>query len=208
MLVWARMYLFSSVFIQSHFVASRPADPLLFDNALEGEQQKLASKNIRENIHLKFPIIQGAEIADLLNVRSSERDAFLNFRAKMVGLEGELRSKGDEITAEVARSIYEDLVFPELDKLEAKVNSIKRDLRSSAARRLAIVSTFAVIGFASGLLPGQVGALLEVVGACEVAETAVDLWKSVGVPEAVRQDPFYILWNIRRYREHAESHGN
>lgn len=202
----ARGYLFSRMFMSSKFLTSRPADALLLDQALADESLRQVSRNIKENIPLKMPIIQGVDARTLLKIRHQDYDAFLNYRSAIVEIENEYQKKRKNLSRADAVGLYEDVIYPNLRRLEAKANIIKRELRSSAAKRVVIAATIATTGIVLGLLPHDAARVLEIVGACEMIRPVADLWKSTGIPDEVKSDPFYFLWNVERYNKHATRH--
>lgn len=200
---WARMYLFSSMFMPSKFLTSRPADDLILESALSNEDLRLSSRNIKENILLRMPIIEGVPCSALIKVRRSDYDAFANFRNKIMQVQKEYINHKGILTRDDTIQIYEDLVYPGVEQVENKLGSLRRELRSTAMRRIAIVATFATLGLSLGLLPPGASTALKQAAACEVVKSAVNIWKSIAVPEEIRQDPFYFLWKVQRKPIHA-----
>ncbi len=205
-LPWVRMYTFSRLFMTSKFLTSRAADALLFDTTITDGNLRGINRNIKESIPLQMPIFRGVDAKTLLKVREHERDAFLNYRSKITEMETEFRKKGKGFTKADALGIYEDIIHPELLRLKLRTRSIQRDLRAGAARKVAVAMTLAVAGLALGFLPQDVARVLEILGGCELIGSGANLIKSVGIPEEVKSDPFYFLWNVERYRKHARRH--
>jgi len=202
----ARTYLFSRIFMSSKYLTSRPVDALLLDDALTDPKLRQVSRNISECIPLKMPIIEGVDARTLLKIRHQDYDAFLNYRSAIVEVESEYIKRKRKLSKADALGLYEDVVFPNLRRLEVKANMIKRELRSSASKRIVVAATLAVAGIALGILPHDATRVLEIVGACEMIGPVADLWKSTGTPNEVKSDPFYFLWNIERYHRHAVRH--
>jgi hypothetical protein len=199
---WARVYMFSRVFMQSKFLTSRPVDGLLFDALIDNPELRWTSRNIQESLPLKIPTFKGVDAKILLRIREDDFDSFLNFRSKIVEIENEYRKKNGIITKSDAEELYEDVVYPSLIHLETKTKAIQGELRKKVARNISIAIALVFAGISTGLIPNDLSLVLKAIGGCELVKTASDLWKSTEVPEEVRSDPFYFLWNVDKYKNH------
>ena len=199
---WARMYLFSGLFTHSKFLTNRPADALLLEAALPTDELRLSNRALVERMPLQMPILEGVPTQTLLEVRRSDYDAFLNFRTKIMEVQREYRARDGVVSPQDASKIYEHIVFPAMQGIESKLESLANGLRSTSLARIAIVAGAATIGLSIGLLPGGTGRALELAAACEIVDSAVDIWKSTRIPVEVRQDPFFFLWKVSRKTRH------
>jgi hypothetical protein len=147
-----------------------------------------------------MPLIIGTDTKDLLKVRQQDYDAFINYRVSISKIEKEFKN-GRNFTEYDAQELYEDVVYPSLQRLESKAESLKRELQSSVAKKIIIATTMASMGIALGLIPDEVVKVLEVIGACEVINVAVDVWKSTDTPNTIRNEPFYFLWKVSKHHK-------
>jgi len=200
MMPWIRSYMFSRVFMTSKYLTNRPTDAILFDEVISDHKLQKVSRNIQDHIPLKIPIIVGADTKDLLRVRQKDHEAFINYRANINAIEQEFRN-GRNFTEKDAQDFYEDVVYPSLQKLESKAESIKHNLRSSVSKKIIIASTFAGLGISLGFIPNDIATVLQTIGACEVINAAAEIWKSSETPTEIRNEPFYFLWKVNKHSE-------
>ena len=204
LLPWARIYLFSSMVTPSKFLTSRPVDSLLLEHALPTEELRYSSRSLSEAIPLRMPMLEGVSASALLRVRESDYEAFLSYRRKIMQVESEYTKRHGVVDAKAARQMYEDIIYPGVESIDAKLKSLRRELATGAMRRIAVVGTVATIGLASGMLPADAADVLKLVSGCGVVDAATKLWKAASIPEEVKGEPFYFLWKVKRVRKHRQ----
>lgn len=102
-----------------------------------------------------------------------------------------------------ARSVYSDIVAPELGRLETKVMEAKRDLVKTPLSSALGVTASIGIGVYSGLMPLELAAIAAPLGLGKIIYDVVTGTSSlIDVEKAIRTERFYFLWKIN----HSASH--
>lgn len=114
-----------------------------FLNSLNSDKNIRNRNNIVAN-HLTslVPFVEEVPLKNLIKLRNREEDAFITYRLALnTAIETVLSSK-DNFTGEDARSIYADIIDPNLAELEKKINMAKKGIVSKPLRSLVSNSNY------------------------------------------------------------------
>lgn len=154
----------------------------------------------KNNIVLKHltsmvPFVEELDIKNILKLRSREKDSFVNFRATLSKVINETRQSQSSFTERNAREIYDEILKPELNRLEKKIKRAKRDLISQTARSL-VASVGAIsFGFYTGFLP-ELSMLAKAAGIV-LAKDVIQKTMATGDSDAsIENEDLYFLWRM------------
>jgi hypothetical protein len=129
-----------------------------------------------------------------------EGDAFLRFRAAVAKAALELRAdRTSKLTEAAARSLFGDVIAPELARIEILAKETKRRALSGASGSVLGWGAALTFGLYSGLLPAELAEAAKLLGATGIVkELVAQLANLQGADTAVRQESYYFLWRARR----------
>jgi hypothetical protein len=164
--------------------------------------EDLAKKNMLSEKHLTslFPFIQTTSTSDLLLLREREKESFEIYRKALhSALETVRRSSGGDLTDNNFRSLYADVIAPELARLEKAVRVSRNDILFSSGKSIAGWGAALSIGLYLGALPTQLVLLAQALGLVKVAQELVSSALSFSEKDkAIRSEPFYFLWRSKK----------
>ena len=164
-----------------------------------GEDPSRRTINLAIENHWKtiVPFAEDVPIRKLLKLRSREREAFTRFRAALEKAVNEAHSEKQSFSIESARSIYSDIISPELSKLEQKVKEAKRDLVKHPLASAVGVMAALGIGLYTGMVPAEWIPAAKALGLGKIAyDTASSSTKLADTKKDIRQEEFYYLWRV------------
>jgi len=188
-----------SKLLSAKYLTDRDVDIQLLDSLTYDSDFKSYNHVLRNKLLYELPILDNATLDFLLEVRENEPEAFLTYRNTISQIIKEYLSQRTHISDQDAQQIYEDIIYPRLCELNAKVKSIKSGALNTFKREITITATIAALGMYSGLLPIETKALVASLGGLTALKSAGELlWRSVTTPDEIRNDNFYYLWKVSR----------
>lgn len=146
---------------------------------------------------LSHPLVylDGTSVDALLAVRRNDEDAFQGYRDAIT----KLISTANFTSPAQAREAVDDLVRPEVNKIESTLKRTRRSLVKSFARDLVVAAGAVSIGVFAGIVPETMQAIATatggVLGAKTIASQALGIFAK---PAAVTENQFSFLWQIKR----------
>lgn len=164
------------------------------------KDDKAKNKNMLASKHLTsiLPFLDDLDIKKLMKLRDREEESFIRYRSVLNTAIREFKNTKGTFTETDAKSIYDDIIRPEIASLDQKVKLSKSDLMDSA-RRTAI-STFGALTFGiyMGLNSSSIISMAGVMGFSQILKELM----AVGDKEKiVRDDNLYFLWKAKRLRK-------
>ncbi len=197
--VFLQLFCSRALGINAKYLANSAADVSLLCSLTDDKDFKQFDEVSQKDLVHYLPIIQDVPLKYLLKVRSTEHDAFLAYRNTINHIIKEYVVQRKHISNVDSRQIYEDIIYPKLCDLDAKVNSIKRKARKQLVQDVTIGTAAVVVGVFSGIVPSELKLIL---GSLASVPAARELWelstKLVGTPDEIRSDNFYYLWKLAR----------
>jgi len=143
------------------------------------------------------PFAEDVPIRSLLKLKLREKEAFARFRAALEKAVNAAYDEKQDFTIESARSIYSDIISPELSKLDQKVKEAKRDLIKHPLASAAGVMAALGVGLYTGMVPAELIPAAKALGLGKVAfDTASSTTKLADTKKDIRQEDFYYLWRV------------
>ncbi len=169
------------------------------DHSME-ERNTIAQKYLTAMV----PFLDDVPIPKLLALREREAESFVRFRARFTNTIDEFRSEGATFTRKSARMIYQDVLAPELARLDLRVRKAKRDLVSSATRSVVGMVGAISFGLFSGLIGTEVAAIVKAVGIVSFGSDLIKKTMALGdAKKKIEEDDLYYLWRVRKAARRA-----
>ena len=101
------------------------------------------------------PFLGDVPPASVLKLRQREEESFLTYRQALNKAIDDVRAQRSDFSEREARSIYSDVVAPELARLDRAVKTARREILKDAGRSIVSWSAAISFGMYAGLLPEQ-----------------------------------------------------
>jgi len=178
----------------AHYVTDREMD---FDliAAINHSETNIYSKAFMEALSHSVPFIHNTELSKLIKLREKEGESFRVYRdALALTMKSVTSSDVKEI-----RQAFDDLVRPELNKVDLAIKNSRKLIWGSLKRDLLCGTGFIMIGLFSGLLPRNIGAVVAALGGFKFTSALVDkASKLLQEPTEIRDNKYYFLWKVKK----------
>jgi hypothetical protein len=179
------------------YLTNRAADAAFLRALNDRDDYASWTEVLGDYLQYEMPIIEAVPLDDLVALRRTEHDAFLVYRDTLRHVIQDRIAGGTVPTDREAAEMYEDLIQPSLNKMRAKVTSIRRSLAKKTGRNVLITAGLVAVGVFSGLLPADVVPLVTAVGGFNIARDVLDSLASAGSASSeLRSENLYFLWKI------------
>jgi hypothetical protein len=169
---------------------------------LLGQATRAATPHLTA-FELELPFLRGVPVAELVKLRSDERDAFVRFRAALQAAVKEKAKGREEPTPKaLAEEIRRDLIDPALAEISQRLKSAGRLLNRKATVGLELGTLATACGVFAGLavpiaITGGVAALISVAGSA--------LAKDADERRDTALSDMYFLWRASQERRLGEA---
>jgi hypothetical protein len=167
--------------------------------------------NIANNSQLKFdlnhelPFMQNVPLKKLIELRKKEGEAFEVYRDSVSKAIKEAEKQTNSVRIK-KKEIYNDLIRPELNKIDLTIKNSKKILFGNIKQDLLLGTSFVGIGLATGFMPNNIGQIVSAIGGIKFADQFVsNVRKYLSKPQEVRNNPYYFLWKVKRIAEKSTS---
>lgn len=154
---------------------------------------------LSKHLECILPFVKTRTPSDLLSIRNNEYDSFVTFRRSFEKAIAECVGAADELSERTAIMIYQDIVHPEISRLNAIVNNANASFENDFNRKITGWSLSLCAGILGGLLSYPVIASL---GAFNVLKTGAELifdyLKSKDGEATIKNDEYYFLWKLHK----------
>jgi len=143
----------------------------------------------------RIPIVKNLDLENLLRLREEERESFNNYRIALNRAIVEQMSIKNEIDL---RKIYDDLIYPELNKLDMKLKQIKKGKLNKFFGTMSIIGIVIVANkFGNFINPSLLAASISF-GIATAATSANFILENLSNKKIALQDnDFYFLWKLK-----------
>lgn len=143
------------------------------------------------------PFVGDVALRELVKLRSRERHSFVQYRSALDEAVAAVVGEREALSDRHARSVYSDILAPELGRLETKIAEAKRDLvKTPILSALGITATIG-IGMYSGLMPSELIAIAKPLGLGKIIYDVIQSTLSMSdIEKEIRTERFYFLWKI------------
>lgn len=168
-------------------------------NELSGDAKLVDRNSIAfEALTSHVPFLPDISLKNLLKLRYREKECFILYRAALNRTINEFKCSGSGFTKHNAKELYDDVLAPELVRMDRKVKQATKDLRTTAGR--AVVSTVGAISFglyASIINPSAVP-IVAAIGLAKVASDIVKIMATGDGEKAIANEGMYFLWKTKQ----------
>jgi hypothetical protein len=142
--------------------------------------------------NVPLPVVSGVDLKTLLSIRTGEREHFERFRAALERAIAERKkSAGGGDAKTVGRSIYGDLIEPEVSRL---TDRLKRS-KNSLARKASVGVSVGALATTVGLLAGTTPAVAVLAGTTALGTALYNAAaKYVDDDNEAKMSNMYFLW--------------
>lgn len=150
---------------------------------------------LTQYLEYEMPILNDVPLEELIDLRTKDYDAFLVYRDTLKRVIKDHVASGPAITGKEAADIYDDVVRPELNKMNLKLKSVRDRLSSRLRRDVIIASGIVLLGLSSGLIlpPLALSAGAAVPSVVDAGRSALE---RADAPEQLKSDNLYFLWKV------------
>jgi hypothetical protein len=177
--------------------------PIKVLSAISGDAD-LARRNSLVQKHLTslVPFFGEMPAASVLKLRQREEESFLTYRQALNKAIDDVRAQRSDFSERDARSIYSDVVAPELARLERSVKTARREILKDVGRSILGWSAAISFGMYAGLLPEQLLLAAKALGLTKVlADIGAATGKLASPEDAIRKENLFFLWKVRQLSE-------
>lgn len=185
----------SNQVLGTSFLTDRELHISMLMNITEDDETKKKNMLASEHLTSILPFLDDLDIKKLMKLRAREEESFIRYRSVLNTAINEFKNTKGTFTETDAKSIYDDIIRPEIASLDQKVKLAKSDLTDSA-RRTAI-STFGALTFGiyMGLNSSSIISMAGVMGFSQILKELM----AVGDKEKnVRDHNLYFLWKAKK----------
>jgi len=178
---------------RTRYLSSRRRDLELLNKINAGRERVVSDSLVRALEHA-LPVVFGLKPESMIKLREKEGEAFQVYRD---ALDKVLKGAGKS-EAEI-REAFNDVVRPEINKLEAAVVSSRKIARSAIGEKIIFGSGLMAVGLLANVIPTGFGAAASWLGGAAFAnELLREASKLIREPPEVRQSDFYFLWKLQQ----------
>jgi hypothetical protein len=147
-------------------------------------------------LRMSLPSINRVPVKELIAIRESEGDSFASFRNALTSAAQKMTASTQNASAhDLSEQIVQDLVQPELVKIEARLRSARKTLKRKTALSLAVGALATKCGLLLGLGPtaGPIG-----IGAAAAGSMAAGA-KYLEEKQSIELSDMYFLWKALQH---------
>lgn len=160
------------------------------------QKDKNYNRAMVEGLTHSLPFLEGVDIEKILRVRKEDNLAFRVYRDAIKKL---IKETEDTDSEKSLREAVNDIVIPEVNKIENIINNSKRYFRRKAKHKIIFDSIVISIGMlGSTFFSFDVGQLIKALGGTFLAKDILkDLSSASNIPIEARNNNYYFLWKIK-----------
>lgn len=191
--------LITSQYLKTSLLTESPLEVEILRNlSPKGIQIKESEGILQKHLTCFIPFLNELPIEVLLQLRSDEGDSLNMFRAALLKSIDEQKQKKGTFTEVEARSLYRDILEPELSRLNSKISAARKSARSKIVHSgIGWVAAFSV-GIWSGFLNASILEAARAIGLTKIlADTTTSMLSLSQQTETIESDPMYFLWKAK-----------
>jgi hypothetical protein len=142
-----------------------------------------------------LPVVDDIEIGKIIKLRKAEGESFDVYRDALA----RALKQYENLTLSKQVQLFNDVIRPEITKIELAVRKSRKLLVKSLAQDVIIASGAVGIGLFSGLLPHDIGTAPLGLGGLHYSPKFVrNLTELCAEPRQAMDSRYYFLWKVRR----------
>jgi hypothetical protein len=164
------------------------------------QEQENASKvaGMLETLVHEVPLLTDVPVADVLALRSQQRDAFVIYRDALSRIAEEHLAQGHPMSAQDAATLYAEVLAPKLSRLRLETEVFKKAQRKRAGVKIVAAGALVGLGVIGGIFPPQISELMKAIGGVSLLK---DLFESIvgttDQPSSVQSHELYFLLKLQ-----------
>lgn len=168
---------------------------LKYSRLINDHNTSIISSALVEGLKHSLPVAFSKDIAEILKIRESEKEAFEVYRDKVNKLVKDLPSHKPKDFGE----IFNDTIVPEINVINKQISDRKKSIRSSVSEKMLFGLGTVTVGLYSGIIPQDIGNIIAAIGGCKcVADTLSEYNKSFKEDQEARKNDLFFLWKINK----------
>jgi hypothetical protein len=187
-------HLLSDIDLSQHWQAPLGSSVKFHERLLRDRSPRVTESEVA--LHLKLPVLQGADLETLIRIREEERAHFEAFRSSIrLAIRERLLASSSSDPQLVAREIEQDIIAPALTEIERRLSAARSVLAKKSV-------TGVGVGFVTatcGLLTGNPLLVTTGVGAAMTTLAAVN--KYFEEQRDIALSDMYFVWRGRTYEQ-------
>jgi hypothetical protein len=184
--------------LQTSFLIDRDVDMNILKYISRNDELEQRNRIAARHLQSMVPFVGDVPVSKLIQLRQREEESFIRFRSALDTAMKEVTAQKSSFTERDARSIYSDVIAPEIARLDQKVREAKRDLVkvpvTSAIATVAVI----IFGLYSGMVPSELKEIASILGLTKVMyDTVSKTVEYVDAEKSIRPEKFYFLWKVK-----------
>ena len=185
----------------SSVVTNHPIDVEVLKEFIQTNELNRRNSIIEQHLTCMVPYLNSVSVAELLELRNAENDAFVSFRHVFAkAMDDQIKNSGDAFTESDAEKIYRDIIQPELARLNRKTkaagNAMFRKSRANVVGWSAAITAGMYFGFVESSIIAAANAL----GLTKVVSDLASSLLASSKEDPIREENFFFLWKVAQHR--------
>lgn len=160
--------------------------------AVNSEDKNYNNLIVNGLVH-SLPFFNGVNIKKVLKIRNEENNVFESYRYATRNVIREVESINNK---KLFKEAMEDILVPEITKIENTINNNKKYFRKKANSKI----IFTTIAMSIGIVGNKIGIddqIIKIFAPFAVKNICDDLISASNIPIEVRNNNYYFLWKIK-----------
>lgn len=170
------------------YLTHRPVDTAFLSAINDNDNFAAWNAVLAQHLRYEMPLLTGVPLPELINLRTHDYEAFQVYRDTMKEIINKHIVNKPAITGTEAKDIYDDIVRPQLHKMNQKLRAAKDKLSNKLRRDVLIAGGVVALGLTTGI----VGPGLAALGAAAV--TGKNILEQRDASDELKSDNLYFLW--------------
>jgi|SRR5690554_466837 len=155
----------------------------------------ISPNEIVEGLAHVVPTIENTSIHNLISLREKDFESFLVYRDSIKRLISQTIEKNDFSNLS---SAINDIVQPEINKMNLTVKNSKKLLSYKSSKELLISGGMISLGLFSGILPHDFGTVFGAIGGCKFVQTLLSQMIDINNPQYnISDQDYYFIWKMQ-----------
>lgn len=185
--------------VGAKYITSRAGDSVFIEELNANDYVARWNDLLLKFLTYEMPIITSVPLADLLEIRRHDGEAFEVYRDTIKDIFATRISGRPPVSESEASEMFNDVVRPQLNKMNQKLASIQDQYDRKMGRSIKLLGSTLGIGLLAGTASLGLGGILTALLASKPAQDLVTGWmEKRDSPSALSGDSLYFLWRVHR----------